>query len=187
MTSARLTVDELTPAEPERRRGLRIPVVSAVGHGRTPISSFDHALWRSGIANYNLLPMTSVIPPGSEVVVGARCDRPPEEFGHKLFVVKAEARSVLPGAVVAAGLAWAQWGDGRGVFVEHHAEACGESPEAVEAALSEHLLAALRDLCAVRGVVYEEPRVRSRVAVARVGREATTALVVAAYQAEGWR
>jgi arginine decarboxylase len=168
-------------------RGLRIAVVAGVGQGRTPLSAFDAALARCGVHDYNLLPLSSVIPPGSTVVAGDRIARPAEEFGHKLYVVKAEARSATPGTVVAAGLGWCQWGDGRGVFVEHHLEARGEACAAVEAALSGHLGAALRDLCAVRNVAFEEAGSRSRVAVARVGGQATTALVVAVYQAEGWR
>ena len=167
--------------------GPRIEVATAIGVGRTPISSFDHALWRCGIHNYNLIPLSSVVPPGSEVVVMDRCQRPGGEWGHRLYVVMAASRSAQAGAVVAAGLGWAQWGDGRGVFVEHHAEYPEGSPEEIEAAMDCHLVTAIRDLCAIRQITGERVEIQRRIAAARVGAEPTTALAVAVYQAEGWR
>ena len=167
--------------------GPRIEVATAIGVGRTPISSFDHALWRCGIHNYNLIPLSSVVPPGAEVVVLDRCERPGGEWGHRLYVVMASARSASPGAVVVAGLGWAQWGDGRGVFVEHHAEFPEGSPEEVAAEMDCHLETAIRDLCAVRQIAGERVKIQRKIAAARVGAEPTTALAVAVYQAEGWR
>ena len=167
--------------------GPRIEVATAIGVGRTQISSFDHALWRCGIHNYNLIPLSSVVPPGAEVVVMDRCDRPDGEWGQRLYVVMAASRSASPGVVVAAGLGWAQWGDGRGVFVEHHAEYPDGSPEEIEAEMDCHLITALRDLCAIRQIAGERVEIQRRIATARVGVEATTALAVAVYQAEGWR
>jgi arginine decarboxylase len=172
-------------AGPERL-GLRIAVASAIGRGRTPISSFDDALRRCGAHNYNLIPLSSVIPPGAEVVE-ARHEPAADEFGHRLYVVKAEARSAEPGAVVAAGIGWVQWRDGRGCFVEHHLEAGDQDCAAVEAALVDHLHLALEDLCAVREVIFDPARGGTRTAVARVDRLPTTALALAVYQAEGWR
>ena len=172
-------------ASPERL-GLRIAVASAIGRGRTPISSFDDALRRCGAHNYNLIPLSSVIPPGAEIV--DECHEPgADEFGHRLYVVKAEARSADPGAIVAAGIGWVQWRDGRGCFVEHHLEAIERECAAVEEDLVNHLHLALEDLRAVREVVFDPARVGTRTAVARVERQPTTALALAVYQAEGWR
>lgn len=166
---------------------LRIEVVAAVGRGQTPISSFDRALWACGTHNYNLIQLSSIIPPRAEVVEVERCARPPDEFGHRLCVVKAEARSVEPGAVVAAGIGWVQWGDGRGCFVEHELTAVGGSCQEAEGAVREHLYAALLDLCATREIEFDRAQVRSRVVTGRVEWRATTALALAVYQAEGWR
>jgi arginine decarboxylase len=166
--------------------GLRIEVVGAVGHGRTAISSFDDALRRCGLYNYNLIDLSSVISPRSTVVPTGCCRRPAEEFGHRLHVVRAEARSAVPGAVVAAGIGWRQWGDGRGVFVEHAVETVGATA-AVEAELVAHLRLALSDLCAGRNVPFAPEEVRARVVVGRVAARPATALVLAVYTAEGWQ
>ena len=167
--------------------GLRIEVATAIGVGRTLISSFDHALWQCGVHNYNLIPLSSVIPPGAEIVVRDRCQRPNDEWGHRLYVVMAAARSATPGALVAAGLCWMQVGDGRGVFVEHHAEFTHGSPEEIEAEMDCHLTTAIRDLCDLRQISAGPGAIQRRIVVAPVGAEATTALAVAVYQAEEWR
>ena len=168
-------------------RGPRIEVVSAVGWGQTLISSFDDALWRCGVHNYNLIDLSSIIPPCSTIAATQRCQRPPEEFGHRLYVVRAEARSEVPGAVVAAGIGWRQWGDGRGFFVEHAIELGDRSPDEVETVLVDHLRLALDDLCAVRNVPCSTDHVCTRIAVGRVDDRPATALVLAVYAAEGWR
>jgi arginine decarboxylase len=169
------------------RRGLRIEVAAAIGHGATPLSSFDRALFAAGVHNYNLSLLSSVIPPASEVVSVDCCVRPPGEFGQRLWVVLAEERSTEPGVVLAAGIGWFQWGDGRGCFVEERFSARELSLEQAEAALRCRLTTALRDLCATRDVPFDESRVGARIAVCPVGGAATTALAVATYQSEGWR
>ena len=172
---------------PPQSGGLRIPIVSALGRGQTPISSFDDALRRCGVHNYNLIALSSVIPPRSEIVPAAYCARPPEEFGDRLYVVKADARASEPGSIVAAGIGWQQWQDGRGVFVETEMVERRGSCATVQRALTAHLQAALRDLCVVRDVAYAEERGGTRVIVGQVGALPTTALVLAVYRAERWR
>jgi pyruvoyl-dependent arginine decarboxylase (PvlArgDC) len=83
---------------------LTIAVVAGVGEGQTLLSAFDAALWRAGTHNYNLVPLSSVIPPGSAVVNSGRRAGQAAEFGHRLYVVKAEARSAEPGHII--GRAW---------------------------------------------------------------------------------
>jgi arginine decarboxylase len=168
-------------------RGPRIEVVSALGRGRTLISSFDDALQRCGVPDYNLIDLSSIVPPSSTVVATRRCRRPADEYGHRLYVVRAEARSERPGTIVAAGVGWTQWGDGRGVFVEHARQTPDGTPEAVVSALVDHLHLALQDLCAARAVEYSPDRVCTRVEVGRVTERPTTALVLAVFQAEAWR
>src|SRR4051794_19283644 len=91
---------------------LQIGVVTGIGHGSTLLSSFDDALRRCGVYNYNLIALSSIIPAGSEVIDVFHA--PDDEFGHRLYVVKAESRSDEVGRVVAAGIGWYQWSDGRG-------------------------------------------------------------------------
>jgi arginine decarboxylase len=162
--------------------GMQISVVSGVGHGSTLLSSFDDALRRCGVYNYNLIPLSSVIPPGSEIVDGY--DAPDNEFGHRLYVVKAEARSAEIGCAVAAGIGWYQWCDGRGVFVEHEVvgDTCHEASEEVALLIR----SSLRDLCFARNVPFDEARVRCRITGADVIAGPTTSLVLCVYHAEGW-
>jgi arginine decarboxylase len=100
---------------------VRIPIVAGTGRGSTLLSAFDDALAECGVLNYNLIPLSSVIPPETEVVPLERFTSPPDEHGHRLYVVKAEMRSDQSGEVVGAAVGWYLWGDDRGVFVEHEA------------------------------------------------------------------
>ncbi len=163
---------------------MRIPIVAGVGRGATLLSAFDAALHACGIADYNLMPLSSVIPPASEVAPVARVNPDADKHGHRLYVVKAEVRADQPGLVIAAGLGWYQWGDGRGVFVEH--ETTGASQTTATADLGQRLCHSLRDLCAVRGVPFLPALMRSKIAIAEVGDQPTSAIVAAVYQSQGW-
>lgn len=164
---------------------MEIPVVSGVGRGSTLLSAFDDALYGCGICNYNLVPLSSVIPPSTEVVPIDRYLSPPDEHGHRLYVVKAEMRSDHAGKVLAAGIGWYQWNDGRGVFVEH--ETIGSTREAVAVELDHRICHSLQDLCHARDVRFRPEQVRSKVVFADVADQPTSALVLAVFQSEGWR
>jgi arginine decarboxylase len=169
------------------RCSLRIAVVSAVGCGQTRLSAFDAALQHSGIHNYNLIPLSSVIPPGSEVIVCDRYQAPADECGNKLFVVIAEMRSAEPNTVIAAGLGWLQYDDGRGVFVEHELHEPHGDSAAVKRALTGQITASLRDLAARRNVEFVAARAGSCITVTRVERQPKCAIAVAIYRSEAWR
>ena len=163
---------------------LTITVVGGVGVGNTLLSSFDDALRASGVYNYNLLTLSSVIPPGSCVRTVDIFASPPAEHGFRLYVVKADQRSDRPGEGIAAGIGWYQWGDGRGVFVEHECTA----PTASEAG---HIVAAqirdsLRDLCAFRNIPFEDDQLRSKVTAAPVTDGPTSVIVAAVFKSESW-
>jgi arginine decarboxylase len=164
---------------------MQVPIMSAVGRGETLLSSFDDALRLCGVHNYNLLALSSVIPPGSEIQPVERYSTSVDEHGHRLYVVKADARSDEPGRGLAAGIGWYQWRDGRGVFVEH--EATGPTVEEAEAEVRHLICLSLRDLCRGRDVEFDERRVGAKVAAATVADQPTTVLVLAVLQAEPWR
>ena len=42
---------------------MKIRLSSGRGEGPTPLAAFDAALLDAGVSNYNLLPLSSVIPP----------------------------------------------------------------------------------------------------------------------------
>jgi arginine decarboxylase len=163
---------------------MQIPIVAGVGYGSTLLSAFDDALRDCGVLNYNLIPLSSVIPPGAEVVPLARYTSSGDEHGHRLYAVKAEQRSDLSGTVIGAGIGWYQWGDGRGVFVEH--EVIGSTHAAVTSELGYRICHSLRDLCMARDVAFDEHQARSIIRLAEVADQPTCALVLATYQSEGW-
>jgi arginine decarboxylase len=166
---------------------LQIAVVASIGQGQTPLSAFDAALWRCGVHGYNLLSLSSVVPPGSQIVACDHYQAPAAEHGHKLYVVKAEMRSEEPGAVIAAGLGWLQYGDGRGVFVEHELHESHGDCAAVERALTGQIMASLSDLAARRNVEFVAELAGSCITVTRVEREPKSAIAIAVYQSEAWR
>jgi len=102
--------------------------VKGVGRHRDELHSFELALRDAGIERFNLVPVSSILPPGCEIV-------PPEEGlkelkpGQIVFCVMARTGSEEPGRRVAAAMGCAQPLDpeGYGYLAEH--EAFGESAE----------------------------------------------------------
>ncbi len=158
-----------------------ITVRSAIGHGPTGLSAFDSALQLTGIHNFNLLVLSSVIPPRTEVRVdpSPSPDRPPGDWGDRLYVVMAEHRACAAGETAAAGIGWVQREDegGRGLFVEHS----GSSAVGVRADLE----ATMSAMTESRGGGFGP--LRTLVAETTCdGNQATCALVVAIYGSEPW-
>jgi arginine decarboxylase len=165
---------------------MNIHVVSGIGTGKTVLSAFDNALRNAGVYNYNLIPLSSVIPPNSKVIKLESYITPESEFGHKLYVVKAEMRSNEVGKYIAAGIGWYQFGeDNRGVFVEH--ETIGDTKIAVEADVKDRIINSLKDLCTFREVAFDYKKANSVVAVSKVTNYPSSVLVLAIYQSEGWK
>ncbi len=162
-----------------------IKVVSGVGTGKTILSAFDSALKDAGVYNYNLIALSSIIPPGSQVSKIDRYESPAEEYGHKLYVVKAEYRSEEVEKYIAAGVGWYQLEDGRGIFVEH--EIKGETRIAVESEIKLRIKNSLKDLAKFRHIRFEDSKVRSATAITQIKNHPTCVLVLAVYQSEGWR
>ncbi len=162
-----------------------IKVVCGVGTGKTTLSAFDSALKDAGVYNYNLITLSSIIPPNSKVSKARRYKTPPEEYGHKLYVVKAEIRSHEVGKFLAAGIGWYQFGkDGRGVFVEH--EIIGETKVAVESEITLRIKNSLKDLCENRKIRFEEKKIKSAVSLTQITNHPTSVLALAVFQSEGW-
>lgn len=97
-----------------------IELVWGTGEGATALSAFDAALATAGIHNYNLVELSSVIPPDATVTrTGTHEGSWP--VGTVLSTVLSSARSTVAGETIAAGLGWAQASDG-GIFLEASAE-----------------------------------------------------------------
>ncbi len=167
----------------KERHEMKITITKGKGTGTTLLASFDKALQNCGVANYNLIPLSSVIPPATEIV-RARYQTPESEWGHKLYVVKAEMRSDIPGKFVGAAIGWHQVEGKKGLFVEH--EAIGDSESDVRQKLTKDVTNSLTGLCNNRNMPPKDSY-DMEVIVDEVKDEPTCALVLAIYQAEGWR
>jgi arginine decarboxylase len=94
--------------------------------GGTPLNAFDNALLAAGIGNINLVRISSILPPGVELVPLPRI-RP----GAIVPTAFAAQTSEVPGEVIAAAVGWAIPDDPstNGVIMEFHDKATREEAE----------------------------------------------------------
>jgi arginine decarboxylase len=152
-------------------------VSTAVAEGGTELAAFDACLLKVGVGNFNLLYLSSVIPPD---VVIRREDAPASigSWGDRLYCVIAEQRTSRIGHEIWAGIGWAQQVQGnQGVF----AEAIGATEGEVELQLKW----TLAEMTARRkDGDWRDPE------FALVGSTCSgapiCALAVATYKSEGW-
>ena len=158
---------------------MNINISSAIGTGPTKLAAFDSALNTAGVANFNLIKLSSVIPEKSNIIVYNNQQIPNivGKWGDRLYVVMAESRVDTPNVEAWAGIGWVQDKKSRkGLFVEHE----GNSEEAVRRDITQSLEA----LMATRNVDFGEINMKV------VGRVCThhpvCALVVAVYKSDDW-
>lgn len=157
--------------------GLEILVTCGTGTAPTELAAFDGALQVAGVAHFNLIRLSSLIPPGSRVSAPQSWLPLAGGWGDRLYAVYAEHRVSTPGRRACAGLGWVQDEDtGAGVLVEH----CGEDEAVVEARLK----ATLDDLVGRRPGRFGQRSVRITEVVCI--EEPVAAVVVAALQVEPW-
>lgn len=111
-----------------------IVVASGVGGGATELDAFDAALADAGVGDYNLVPLSSVIPADARVVSRERF--PPDRdlsVGDPVAVVLASATAGA-GTAVAAGLGWSVAPEG-GVFFEADGRSASACRGVIEASL----------------------------------------------------
>lgn len=156
---------------------MHIQVVSGCGNGPTELAAFDCALLAAGVANYNLIRLSSVIPAAATVSDAARDAVISGNWGDRLYVVMAEMRVHTPGAEAWAGLGWIQDRQtDQGLFVEHQ----GGSEHEVRASLQKSLTA----LAQTRHNDFGSHNIK--VIGTICDQDPVCALVIAVYQAEGW-
>jgi arginine decarboxylase len=170
------------PSTREARGGapsLTIQVVAGVGFGPTKLAAFDSALREAGIADRNLVPLSSIIPVGANIVASASRGVAPGEWGDRLYVVMAQLRVDTRYEEAVAGLGWIQEaGNGRGVFVEHVGH--------TEREVRRDVLATLDSLAEGRPEVrFGAPELMMRTTVC--AGEPTCAVVAAVFEADPWR
>ena len=107
------------------------PVTKAAGtsgsaEGSTPLNAFDNALLAAGIGNINLVKISSILPPGIDLVPLPRI-----RLGACIPTAYAAMTSEVPGEVVAAAVGWARPEDPtkNGVIMEFHDKATREEAE----------------------------------------------------------
>jgi len=112
--------------QPQHRAALRpapfgpIVLSGGLGQGPTLLAAFDAALLDAGVANYNLICLSSVIPPGSHIE-RRRWHTPAEHWGQRLNCVLSQMREDRPGHTAHAGIGWVRDAStGAGLFVELH-------------------------------------------------------------------
>jgi arginine decarboxylase len=146
-----------------------IHIVSGTGHGPTETAAYDRALAAAGVHNYNLIPVSSVIPAGASVTrAGTAPDLGP--IGASLTVVEGAATVAGPG-VASAVLAWTA-GEGPGLFYE---SAGPSEPDAVERRVRE----GIADGLALRG--WDRDIETERAAVDAESGEYACSVVLAVY------
>ena len=159
--------------------GLHITVRTGRGAGPTHLAAFDAALRQAGVADRNLLCLSSIIPTGATVERTPDATTCPGGWGDRLYVVMAEERVEKPHEEAWAGIGWRQDAEtGEGLFVEHH----GHSEHQVEA----DLLSSLAAIAEGRpGRDWGESQIV--VVGTTCEHDPVCALAVACFQSDPWR
>ncbi len=156
---------------------MKIAISIGKGEGPTQVAAFDAALRSAGVHNYNLIHLSSVIPPNAKIVREPRLVEV-DEYGHRLYVVMARNDARVVGEEAWAGVGWTQERcDGRGLFVECTGPTDAAVRRDIELSLTAMKDSRKRDYgpidCEVAGVRCE-------------GRP-VCALVVAVYESAAWK
>lgn len=160
---------------------MEIIVSSGKGSGPTKLAAFDAALAEAGVSNYNLIYLSSVIPPNSKVSIqeDSKAGLPglSGEWGDRLYVVVAEQRESVAGKEAWAGIGWVQDESGKGLFVEHHADN--------EQQVRQDIKASLGALVSTRGADFGEVQMKITGTICQG--QPVCALVVAVYESNRWQ
>lgn len=155
-----------------------IRLSAGTGTGPTELSAFDQALVKAGVANYNLIYLSSVLPPKSEVVIDEKPQPHGGEWGDRLYVVMAQKRTSQRNQEVWAGIGWIQDPEtGKGLLVEHE----GNSEAEVRADINHSLKA----LAANRRQEFSAPQMH--VVGTKCVDYPVCALAVAVFEPAGWK
>ncbi len=157
---------------------MKIKVTWGTGTGNTLLSSFDSALFDAGIANYNLIPLSSVIPPKSKIEVKKiNLQESKKDFGKRLYVVLSRNCTAKKDASIFAGVGWVMnEKEQKGLFVEHH----GESEKEVETLIKK----SLTDMTVYRKDSFGE--INMKITGIKCTGKPVSALVCAVYKVSKW-
>jgi arginine decarboxylase len=171
-----MTPRQLPTASRAAMQGMTIGLCTGTGEGPTPLAAFDAALVDAGVADHNLICLSSVIPPRA-VIVHDRYRMPASDYGRRLYVVMSQMRQCEPGQAAHAGIGWMQdESDGRGLFVELH--------DGDRSRLERDLLATLDSMRRSRATRYGA--IKTVIESRTCSGPPVCALVAAVYGSEPW-
>ena len=155
-----------------------IPILCTTGIGGTSLAAFHHALVGVDLGHYNLVRLSSVVPPNTAVDATGKASTPSGAWGDKLYCVYAEQHAIEVGQQAWAGVGWVQRMDGQGgLFVEHEGTSETEVEHLIRTSLTSILGDAEED--------FSEPDWVLHGAVCTG--EPVCAMVIAPYETENWR
>jgi arginine decarboxylase len=155
---------------------MKIQITQGVGSGPTQLAAFDKALLEAGVANFNLLYLSSVIPPGSKIINSKK--KLDGDWGDKLFVVMAQQRTSKRHEEAWAGIGWVQdQKTGKGLFVEHEGHSKTEVVDNINASLT----------ALVKNRRSKFGPINMKVVGTKCNDQPVCALVTAIYESEGWK
>lgn len=156
---------------------MKIHIAQSTASAPTELAAFDTCLQECGVANQNIIYLSSIIPPGSEIVF-----EPPvyedNHFGNRLYCVMAQQREVRPNVQAWAGIGWVvDRKTGKGLFVEHEGHSEDEIKQDITKTLSDMM---------ERRSETKWSKINMVVNGVTCVDKPVCAMVVAAYQSEGW-
>lgn len=120
---------------------MEIKIVWGKSEGETLISSFDKALLKAGIHNFNLIYLSSIIPPGAEVHEVGTYKSSARKIGDILHVVISSISSASAGVRISAGLGWVKTAEGGLLFESRGQFSPEECSQEIEKGLREMMIA----------------------------------------------
>jgi len=154
---------------------MKIIVTCGIGEGETELSAFDSALFNAGIANLNLIKLSSVIPKGSDIVIEKFNKK--FDYGDRLYCVLSGFSTSVKGKFVYSGLGWVQDKEKKGLFVEHH----GNTEEEVKRLIEN----SLNSMIKYRKEKFGE--INYKITGTRCNGKPICTIVCAVYKIESWK
>ncbi|MFB6217122.1 MAG: pyruvoyl-dependent arginine decarboxylase [Candidatus Aenigmatarchaeota archaeon] len=115
---------------------MEIRITSGTGEAGTRKGAFDKALYETGLANYNLVELSSIIPEGARIR-RKNMETDEERYGDKAYVVLSKSVATEQGREAWASLGWHyHTEDQKGVFVEYDGETEDEVTRKIEDAVN---------------------------------------------------
>lgn len=156
---------------------MEIIITWGLGVGKTELAAFDKALHEANIGDFNLIKLTSIIPPRSTISL-RRYKLQDIKFGHKAYVVLSSGVETRPEHEIWAGLGWlTEKKSSRGIIVEQK----GGKREQVIRKIKDTLLS----MRSCRP--YLDSEIEYKVIGGKCKDWPICALVCAVFDVEGWR